>query len=90
MLINTVIITILVFQLIKSLKFKIQKLNEMLQEANEVCRKAVEENNRLKQVINLKVGLLSGKTVSALPLSLLFVICDSVFHSVLFPITSLI
>ncbi|KAJ7338841.1 hypothetical protein JRQ81_012743 [Phrynocephalus forsythii] len=40
--------------LIKSLKLKIQKLNEILQDANEVCRKAVEENNRLKQVVNLK------------------------------------
>ncbi|XP_062986824.1 kinesin-like protein KIF20A [Elgaria multicarinata webbii] len=41
-------------ELIKSLKQKMQNLNEMLQDANEVRRKAVEENNRLKQVVMLK------------------------------------
>uniref|UniRef100_A0A6J0V706 Kinesin-like protein n=1 Tax=Pogona vitticeps TaxID=103695 RepID=A0A6J0V706_9SAUR len=41
-------------ELIKSLKLKILKLNEMLQDASEACRKSVEENNRLKQVVNLK------------------------------------
>nr|XP_034981094.1 kinesin-like protein KIF20A [Zootoca vivipara] len=34
---------------IRSLKLKIEKLNEMLQDANELCRQAMEENNRLKQ-----------------------------------------
>lgn len=46
----------LVLQLIKSLKLKIQKLNETLQETSEVCRTTVEENNRLKQMVKLKVG----------------------------------
>ncbi|XP_067409857.1 kinesin-like protein KIF20A isoform X2 [Emydura macquarii macquarii] len=41
-------------ELIKALKFKIQKLNETLQEANEICRKATEENNRLKHMVTLK------------------------------------
>ncbi|KAL8182118.1 UNVERIFIED_CONTAM: hypothetical protein K2H54_044386 [Gekko kuhli] len=41
-------------ELIKSLKLKMQKLNEMLQEANDVYKKTVEENNRLKQVIMFK------------------------------------
>ncbi|XP_044860961.1 kinesin-like protein KIF20A isoform X3 [Mauremys mutica] len=34
-------------ELIKSLKLKMHKLNETLQEVNEVCRKTTEENNRL-------------------------------------------
>ncbi|XP_015270754.1 PREDICTED: kinesin-like protein KIF20A [Gekko japonicus] len=41
-------------ELIKSLKLKMQKLNEMLQEANDVYKKTVEENYRLKQVIMFK------------------------------------
>ncbi|CAM5089842.1 unnamed protein product [Eretmochelys imbricata] len=47
-------------ELIKSLKFKIQKLNETLQEANEVCRKATEENNRLTHVVMLKEQEMRG------------------------------
>lgn len=43
------------FQLIKSLKLKIQKLNETLLEANEGYRKMAEENSRLKHTIMLKV-----------------------------------
>lgn len=43
------------FQLIKSLKFKIQKLNETLLEANEGYRKMAEENSHLKRAIVLKV-----------------------------------
>ena len=43
------------FQLIKSLKFKIQKLNETLLEANEGYRKMAEENSQLKRTIMLKV-----------------------------------
>jgi len=42
-------------QLIKSLKFKMQKLNETLLEANEGCRKMAEENSQLKHAIMLKV-----------------------------------
>ncbi|XP_042664926.1 kinesin-like protein KIF20A isoform X2 [Centrocercus urophasianus] len=41
-------------ELIKSLKLKIQKLNETLLEANEGCRKMAEENSRLKHTIMLK------------------------------------
>ncbi|XP_044279908.1 kinesin-like protein KIF20A [Varanus komodoensis] len=41
-------------ELLKLLKLKIQKLNEMLHNANEICKKTVEENNRLKQEIMLK------------------------------------
>ncbi|XP_010707249.1 kinesin-like protein KIF20A isoform X4 [Meleagris gallopavo] len=41
-------------ELIKSLKLKIQKLNETLLEANEGYRKMVEENSRLKHTIMLK------------------------------------
>ncbi|XP_053098570.1 kinesin-like protein KIF20A isoform X2 [Hemicordylus capensis] len=41
-------------ELIKSLKLKIQKLNEMLQDAKEICRKTAEENNRLKQMVMFK------------------------------------
>ncbi|XP_060631322.2 kinesin-like protein KIF20A [Anolis sagrei] len=41
-------------ELIKSLKLKIQKSNEMLQEANTAYRKAGEENNSLKQELILK------------------------------------
>ncbi|XP_008114380.1 kinesin-like protein KIF20A [Anolis carolinensis] len=41
-------------ELIKSLKLKIQKSNEMLQEANNAYRKAGEENNSLKQELILK------------------------------------
>ncbi|KAM6349609.1 kinesin-like protein KIF20A [Podargus strigoides] len=41
-------------ELIKSLKFKIQKLNEILLEANECCRKMAEENSQLKHTIMLK------------------------------------
>ncbi|XP_063155372.1 kinesin-like protein KIF20A [Candoia aspera] len=41
-------------ELIKSLKLKIQKLNEMLQDAKEEYRKTVEENNILKQMVMLK------------------------------------
>ncbi|KAM7071355.1 kinesin-like protein KIF20A [Acridotheres tristis] len=41
-------------ELIKSLKFKIQKLNEALLEANEGYRKMAEENNQLKHTIMLK------------------------------------
>ncbi|XP_073187231.1 kinesin-like protein KIF20A isoform X3 [Lepidochelys kempii] len=47
-------------ELIKSLKFKIQKLNETLQEANEVCRKATEENHRLTHVVMLKEQEMRG------------------------------
>ncbi|KAJ6650315.1 hypothetical protein lerEdw1_013401, partial [Lerista edwardsae] len=47
-------------ELIKSLKLKIQKLNETVQEASEVCRKAVEENNRLKQMVKLKEQEVEG------------------------------
>lgn len=36
-----------------------QKLNEMLQDANDVYKKTVEENNRLKQIIIFKVGHVS-------------------------------
>ncbi|XP_063006601.1 kinesin-like protein KIF20A [Melospiza melodia melodia] len=41
-------------ELIKSLKFKIQKLNESLLEANEGYRKMAEENSQLKHTIMLK------------------------------------
>ncbi|XP_031468729.1 kinesin-like protein KIF20A isoform X4 [Phasianus colchicus] len=41
-------------ELIKSLKLKIQKLNETLLEANEGYRKMAEENSRLKHTIMLK------------------------------------
>ncbi|XP_021241951.1 kinesin-like protein KIF20A isoform X4 [Numida meleagris] len=41
-------------ELIKSLKLKIQKLNEALLEANEGYRKMAEENSRLKHTIMLK------------------------------------
>ncbi|XP_030405314.1 kinesin-like protein KIF20A [Gopherus evgoodei] len=41
-------------QLIKSLKLKMHKLNETLQEVNEVCRKTTEENNRLTHMVMLK------------------------------------
>ncbi|RMC15384.1 hypothetical protein DUI87_07575 [Hirundo rustica rustica] len=41
-------------ELIKSLKFKIQKLNETLLEANEGYRKMAEENSQLKHTIMLK------------------------------------
>ncbi|XP_013810107.2 kinesin-like protein KIF20A [Apteryx mantelli] len=41
-------------ELIKSLKFKIQKLNETLLEANEGYRKMAEENSRLKHTVMLK------------------------------------
>ncbi|XP_027745344.1 kinesin-like protein KIF20A [Empidonax traillii] len=41
-------------ELIKSLKFKIQKLNETLLEANEGYRKMAEENSQLKHIIMLK------------------------------------
>ncbi|XP_071410603.1 kinesin-like protein KIF20A isoform X2 [Pithys albifrons albifrons] len=41
-------------ELIKSLKFKIQKLNEALLEANEGYRKMAEENSQLKHTIMLK------------------------------------
>ncbi|KAM6101786.1 kinesin-like protein KIF20A isoform 2-T2 [Theristicus caerulescens] len=41
-------------ELIKSLKFKIQKLNETLLEANEGYRKMAEENSQLKHTIILK------------------------------------
>ncbi|XP_068022799.1 kinesin-like protein KIF20A [Melanerpes formicivorus] len=41
-------------ELIKSLKFKIQKLNEALLEANEGYRKMAEENSQLKRAIALK------------------------------------
>ncbi|XP_066187277.1 kinesin-like protein KIF20A [Sylvia atricapilla] len=41
-------------ELIKSLKFKIQKLNEILLEANEGYRKMAEENSQLKHTIILK------------------------------------
>ncbi|XP_074841887.1 kinesin-like protein KIF20A [Carettochelys insculpta] len=47
-------------ELIKSLKFKIQKLNETLQEANEVCRKTVEENNRLRHMVTLQEQEMRG------------------------------
>ncbi|XP_066480508.1 kinesin-like protein KIF20A [Tiliqua scincoides] len=47
-------------ELIKSLKFKIQKLNEMLQDSSEVCRKTVEDNNRLKQMVKLKEQEVEG------------------------------
>lgn len=48
----------LYFQLIKSLKCKIQKLNESLLEANEGYRKMAEENSQLKHTIMLKVSKL--------------------------------
>ncbi|XP_069710219.1 kinesin-like protein KIF20A [Phaenicophaeus curvirostris] len=41
-------------ELIKSLKFKIQRLNEALLEANEGYRKVAEENSQLKHMIILK------------------------------------
>ncbi|XP_048142768.1 kinesin-like protein KIF20A [Corvus hawaiiensis] len=41
-------------ELIKSLKFKIQKLNETLLEANEGYRQMAEENSQLKHTIMLK------------------------------------
>ncbi|XP_039207331.1 kinesin-like protein KIF20A isoform X8 [Crotalus tigris] len=41
-------------KLIKSLKLKIQKLNEMLQDAKEEYRKIVEEDSTLKQMVRLK------------------------------------
>ncbi|KAL9869472.1 kinesin-like protein KIF20A isoform 2-T2 [Geothlypis trichas] len=41
-------------ELIKSLKFKMQKLNESLLEANEGYRKMAEENSQLKHAIMLK------------------------------------
>ncbi|XP_064026662.1 kinesin-like protein KIF20A isoform X2 [Pogoniulus pusillus] len=41
-------------ELIKSLKLKIQKLNETLLEANEGYRKMAEENSQLKRTITLK------------------------------------
>ncbi|XP_065609342.1 kinesin-like protein KIF20A isoform X1 [Cyrtonyx montezumae] len=41
-------------ELIKSLKLKIQKLNETLLEANEGYRKMAEENSRLKHTVMLK------------------------------------
>ncbi|KAM9302565.1 kinesin-like protein KIF20A [Morus bassanus] len=41
-------------ELIKSLKFKIQKLNETLLEANEGYRRMAEENSQLKHTIMLK------------------------------------
>ncbi|XP_058687119.1 kinesin-like protein KIF20A [Poecile atricapillus] len=41
-------------ELIKSLKFKIQKLNEALLEANEGYRKMAEENSQLKHTVMLK------------------------------------
>ncbi|XP_017931762.1 kinesin-like protein KIF20A [Manacus vitellinus] len=41
-------------ELIKSLKFKIQKLNETLLETNEGYRKMAEENSQLKHTIMLK------------------------------------
>uniref|UniRef100_A0A8C4UK97 Kinesin-like protein n=1 Tax=Falco tinnunculus TaxID=100819 RepID=A0A8C4UK97_FALTI len=41
-------------ELIKSLKFKIQKLNEMLLEATEGYRKMAEENSELKHTVMLK------------------------------------
>ncbi|XP_010219661.1 PREDICTED: kinesin-like protein KIF20A [Tinamus guttatus] len=41
-------------ELIKSLKFKIQKLNEALLEANEGYRKMAEETSRLKHMVMLK------------------------------------
>ncbi|CAN8183991.1 unnamed protein product [Coccothraustes coccothraustes] len=41
-------------ELIKSLKFKIRKLNESLLEANEGYRKMAEENSQLKHIIMLK------------------------------------
>lgn len=48
-------LTINVLQLIKSLKFKIQKLNENVQEVNEACSKTSEENSTLKHMLMLKV-----------------------------------
>lgn len=48
-----------VLQLIKSLKLKIHKLNEMLQDAKEEYRKIVEENTTLKQMVSLKVSHIS-------------------------------
>ncbi|XP_033011133.1 kinesin-like protein KIF20A [Lacerta agilis] len=45
---------------IRSLKLKIEKLNEMLQDANELCRQAMEENNRLKQVMMHKEEEVKG------------------------------
>ncbi|XP_075776784.1 kinesin-like protein KIF20A isoform X1 [Pelodiscus sinensis] len=47
-------------ELIKSLKFKIQKLNETLQEVNEVNRKTIEENNRLMHILTLKEQEMRG------------------------------
>ncbi|XP_061455017.1 kinesin-like protein KIF20A isoform X4 [Rhineura floridana] len=47
-------------ELIKSLKLQIEKLNEMLQNSNEVCRKVVEENNRLKHMMLLKEQEVKG------------------------------
>ncbi|XP_009960214.1 PREDICTED: kinesin-like protein KIF20A [Leptosomus discolor] len=47
-------------ELIKSLKFKIQKLNETLLEANEGYRKMAEENSQLKHTIMLKDQEMSG------------------------------
>uniref|UniRef100_A0A7M4FFJ6 Kinesin-like protein n=1 Tax=Crocodylus porosus TaxID=8502 RepID=A0A7M4FFJ6_CROPO len=41
-------------ELIKSLKFKIQKLNETVQEVNEACSKTSEENSTLKHMLMLK------------------------------------
>lgn len=52
-----------VLQLIKSLKLKIQKLNEMLQDAKEEYRKIVEEDSTLKQMVRLKVGHISVQYV---------------------------
>ncbi|XP_060099738.1 kinesin-like protein KIF20A [Heteronotia binoei] len=47
-------------ELIKSLKLKMQKLNPMLQDANDNYKKTVEENNRLKQVIMFKEQEIEG------------------------------
>nr|XP_009936032.1 PREDICTED: kinesin-like protein KIF20A [Opisthocomus hoazin] len=47
-------------ELIKSLKFKMQKLNETLLEANEGCRKMAEENSQLKHAIMLKDQEMNG------------------------------
>ncbi|KAK9403289.1 kinesin-like KIF20A [Crotalus adamanteus] len=44
-------------KLIKSLKLKIQKLNEMLQDAKEEYRKIVEEDSTLKQMEQENIGL---------------------------------